>query len=86
MQPVDETEIIEDAENFLRETLGFNPNENFELSDGFKSFPPIQPLKKKKKKRKGLRFDVQSRIKEVSEEGNNEVSGFSLTGFLMCGK
>ena len=81
MQPSDEKEIIEDAEDFLKETLGFNPNEKFEVSDGFKSFPPIKPSKKKKKKKRGLRFDVKSKIREVSEEGTVEVSGLQEVSF-----
>jgi len=77
MEPHDRTEIVEDVDVFLSETLGFDKTENFELSDGFKSFPPIKLIKKGKKKKKGiLRFDVKSKIEEVNEETEYNVSIF----------
>ncbi|CAI2380586.1 unnamed protein product [Moneuplotes crassus] len=67
MQPRDKQEIVEDIDSFLTDTLGYEKNEPFDTTDGFKSFPPIG--KKSDRKKKGiLRFDVKSRIREVNED------------------
>lgn len=73
MEPKDDTEIVEDIDSFLTDTLGFQKGEKFDVSDGFKSFPPIQPKKVKKKKKGILRFDVKSKIREVNEETEYDV-------------
>lgn len=66
MAPQDDHEIIEDTDAFLHDILGYNENSNFEISDGFKAFPPIKPALKNKTK-KGLRFDAVSRVSTIKQ-------------------
>lgn len=65
-----EKDYIEDAETFLKDVLGCEEDEDFGYSDGFKSFPPIKPVGKKKKK--GLKFDVASKISEAKYTTDKE--------------
>jgi hypothetical protein len=67
MAPQDDNEIVEDTDAFLTDILGYNENSNFELSDGFKVFPPIKPVLKNKSKKKGLRFDAVSHISTIKQ-------------------
>jgi hypothetical protein len=44
MAPQDDREITEDTDVFLNDVLGYDQTENFQLSNGFKSFPSISPI------------------------------------------
>jgi hypothetical protein len=69
MEPRKDEFVEEDTENFLHDIIGMEQDEPMGFSDGFKSFPPLKPeIKNKKKTRKGLRFDSKSKISEVRDD------------------